>query len=131
MVPVMYWHVRPRLILGVILSFNFLRLWLLIFRLFFLYLLQATCLVFRYKLFVIWFRIVITIEVSLVDKDLAKILDTECLVVDHQGFHSEIIQAQWCFSITLNVLNNCFLDSVGILFFLIFLILDTLMLLIC
>jgi hypothetical protein len=53
------------------------------------------------------------------------------LVVDQQGFQSEIIQAQWCFSITLHVLNNCFLDSVGILFVLIFLILDILKLLIC
>jgi hypothetical protein len=39
----------------------------------------------------------------LVDKDLAEILNAECLVVNHNSFQREIIQAQWCVSIALHV----------------------------
>ena len=130
MVPVMYRHVRPRLRLEVVLSAHFLGLLLLIFRLFYL-LWAGVWLAYRYEHFHGWFWIVISIEVSLVDKDLAEILDTECLVVNHDSLQREIIETQWCVSITLHVLDNCFFDSVGILFVLIFLILDILKLLFC
>lgn len=98
----MYRHVRPRLRLEVVLSAHFLGLLLLIFRLFYL-LWAGVWLAYRYENFHGWFRIVISIEVSLVDKDLAEILDTECLVVNHNSFQREIIQAQWCVSIALHV----------------------------
>lgn len=130
MVPVMYRHVRPRLRLEIVLSAHFLGLLLLIFRLFYL-LWAGVWLAYRYEHFNGWFRIVISIEVSLVDKDLAKIFNAKCLIVNHNSFQREIIKAQWCFSIALYVLDDCFFDSIGILFVLNFLILDILKLLFC
>jgi hypothetical protein len=53
------------------------------------------------------------------------------LVVNHDSFQREIIKAQRCVSIALHVLDDCFFDSIGILFVLIFLILDILKLLFC
>lgn len=88
----MYRPVRPRLWLDDFVNTYFLGLLLLIFRLFDL-LWAGTWLAYRYELFFRWFRIVISIEVSLVNKDLAKILDAECLVVNHNTFEREIIQA--------------------------------------
>lgn len=102
MVPVMYRLVRPRLRLEVVLSTHFLGLLLLIFRLFYL-LWAGLGLAFRYELFFGWFRIVISIEVSLVDKDLAEILNAKCLVVNHNSLQREIIQAQRCVSIALHL----------------------------